>query len=160
MSGGLILAVIGGLAVAAVGAWLLRRSREPLALPERPARVEQTSAHGKQLIIERWIFLALELCRVDGAIDETEIVALEHALQDPTIGLAPEEAAQTVHNALRATIREASIVIAADEIAREADDAHRDWVVRALESVAAADGRVNRDEKVFLQRVKQALGVA
>jgi len=160
MSGALVLAIVGGLLMAAVGFLLFGWSRQRVDMPARPPQVEKTSRHGRELIIERWIFLALELSRADGAIHETEIGAIERSLCDPVIGMSPSEAADTVHKALRATIREASIVIAADEIAREADAEHRDFVLRSLGEIAAADGATNRDEKVFLQRVAQALGQA
>jgi uncharacterized membrane protein YebE (DUF533 family) len=153
------IVIAGGALAVGLGLWLMHRSNaETIGSVERFARVEKTDARGRELIIERWMYLALELCRVDGAIDETEIAAIERSLHDPVIGMDPKPAAQAVHNALRATIGEASLTIALDEISQYADEEYRDFVVRTLEAIASADGTVNLDERLFLDRVRQRLG--
>ena len=152
--------VLIGVGAAGVGFFLMRSSggaKEPLT---RPAQVEQTDNHGRQRIIDRWIYLALELARVDGAIGEAEIAAIEGALARGVVGMPADEAQRQVHNALRATIRQAQIGAALDEIVRHADGEYRKWVMDELDAVAAADEAVNRDEEVFLDRVRRELGLA
>ena len=151
--------VVGGLAVAAFGLWLMRNAESQNVKPlVRPVVVDKTDARGRDLVIDRWIFLALELCRVDGAIDESEIAAIERNLGDSVIGLDPDAAAAAVHRALRATIREANMAIALGEIAVHADREHRAFVVRTLKDIASADGKISRDEQLFLDQVQQELG--
>lgn len=155
----LVLMVLLGGVVAAAGVWIMRSTRgtapEPLA---RPQPIAHTDAHGQARIVERYVYLALELARVDGAIVDTEIAAIETSMGEPPVEVVREDAARRVHNALRATIRQPQVGAALQEIARHADTPHRQWVLRALEAVARADGTINREEDLFLDRVRQELG--
>lgn len=155
----LVVVIVLGLAAATAGYRLMRSSGGGKARLERPPIVEHTDAHGRLRIIDRWVYLALELCRVDGAIDETEIAAVEKSLTDAVIGLHPEEATKLVDQALRATIRQSQVGSAIEEIGKHADAVHRAWVVEGLQAVALADSQLNREEELFLTRVRQELGL-
>lgn len=155
----LMIVVAIGIGAAGLGVLLMRSAggtKEPLV---RPPEVEQTDPHGRQRIIDRWVYLALELSRVDGAIGETEIAAIEKALVEGAASVPQEEAQRIVHQALRATIRQAQIGAALDEIGKHADATYRRWVMDELLAVAAADGEINRDEELFLDRVRSELGL-
>lgn len=151
----LALVVVVGVLLAGVGYWLVQSSGA--GADERPPIVAQTDAHGRSRIIDRYVYLALELCRIDGAIDETEIAAIEAGLTEGLVGMPREDASRMVHQALRATIRQAQVATALEEVAKHADREHRDWVLAKLTAIADADGTVNPEEKRFLDRVRAAL---
>ena len=99
-----VILVGSGLLAALVGTALVRRSkRRARRVRARPEPRDVMTRSGREIVVERWLFLALELCRVDGAIEEREIGAIENALTDPVIGKDRQAAERTVHGALRAT---------------------------------------------------------
>ncbi|NCG21666.1 MAG: hypothetical protein GWP91_21840 [Rhodobacterales bacterium] len=156
----MLVLLLSGLSLAAFGLYLRQQNRTGQPPEIRPARVSRTDPHGQHRIIERTVFLALELARVDGSIAEEEILAIEEGLSGGVVSMAPDEAERMVHNVLRTTIRQAQLPEVLAEIAHHADTEHRDWVVRLLDSVAASDGRVNPDESAFMSHVYAELGHA
>lgn len=158
-----VLSIVVGIAVVVAGGALMMRSREVVEPepppPELPEPVVQTDEAGRKRIVERAVYLALELARVDGAIADTEMQAIEDHLARNIVDMDSRQAEMVVRQILRATIRQTEASFAVQEILELADDEHRKFVVELLAFVAAADGTVNDAERAFAEPIAHKLGL-
>jgi uncharacterized tellurite resistance protein B-like protein len=148
------LLAMGLLAVLGVF-WTSRRSSDADVPRDRPT----PSADERDRIIDLSVYLALELSRVDGAIVDSEIKAIEDQLMAGLGDRTRAEAEEIVRRVLKRTISLAQDSGAVDEISRLADLAHRTFLVEMLAAVASADGDVNDDERTFAEPIASRLGV-
>ncbi len=156
----LVLSILVGIAVIVAGGALMVQSRStPPSKPAIPAAQAETDAEGRKRIVERAVYLALELARVDGAIAEAEMSAIEDHLAKNIVDMDRGEAEAIVHQVLRATIRQTEASFAIREILELADDPHRKFVVEMLRSVALADGDINEAERHFAVPIAEKLGL-
>lgn len=137
--------VILSLALAAIGAIAMRLATEA---PVDPAvRAQRVTA--------AWLEVAIELCRADGAISETEIEAIERALTQR--GLSGDAAKRAVSDALLRPIGASKLPSKLAEIAKLAPPDQRAACLAALGEVAASDGEISRDERALLDRARAVL---
>jgi len=149
---------IGVLALALVlGGWVWfgHRGSEPPV----PMDLPTPSEADRERIVDLCVYLALELSRVDGAIVDSEIKAIEDQLMRGLDDRTREEAEEIVRRVLKRTISVDQDSGAVDEISRLADLAHRRFLVEMLTAVAMADGEVNVDERTFAEPIASRLGV-
>lgn len=142
-----LVLLVASLALTAIGVVAMLAARRA---PEAPP------ADAPERVRAAWLEIAIELCRIDGSISDTEIAAIEQALVQG--GLAPDQARRAVSEALRREIGASRLGEHLREIARLAEPGRRAECLAALGEVAASDGEVSRDERALLERAREVLG--
>ena len=159
-----VVSIVVGIAVVVAGGALMVRSRAAIdssavAESDIPDGPDETDALGRKKIVERAVYLALELARVDGAITDTEMKAIEDHLSENIVDVDAAAAELIVNRILRSTIRAGEWNDAVNEILIFADTPHRKFVVELLERVAFADGGVNESERSYATPIAERLGL-
>jgi len=154
--------MVVGVFAAMVGAAIIRRVQDRAngsaaeALQDLPV----TDGPGRKRVVEIAVSMAVELCRHDGSILDTEIVAIEDYLTDYIVDMERDVAEAMVRRALRATIDQNRHAHALTELVAIADAPHRAFVVELLVAVARADGELNAAERAFVAPVASRLGIS
>lgn len=146
-------------ALTAAGAVLLSRRRRPSrpAVPVIVVGPITTDPGTRAQILERAVFLSLELARVDGAVGAEELATIEQFLKTH-LGPNSEKPSEIVSRVLRGTVYDEALAANVNEIRRLADDPHRELVLKMLHEVAVSDGPLVEAETAFLARARSRLG--